>query len=88
VGVITMITLTTNYGEQLTGITYPDLVRQLWTTARAREPDKLTYMAEVSRRVNVLNKAAIRTERCRLFLRDLERAGLVRITLTDTSKGG
>lgn len=75
--------LITNQGETLTGLTYPDLVRQLWVTARVREPSKLTYMAEVSRRVSVMHAKSVRTERCRIFLRDLERAGLIQLLLSE-----
>lgn len=69
--------LLTYDGETLTGLTYADLTRQLWVTARNREPNKLAYMAEVSRRVSVMYAKSVRTERCRIFLRDLERAGLI-----------
>lgn len=79
--------LVTNEGETLFGLTYADLTRKLWQSARARPDSKLTYMSEVSQRVNTQFASEVRTERCRLFLSDLERSGLIRLTLDTESEG-
>lgn len=78
-----MIFVTTIDNAQFSGETARDVVQDMASRAWFRSDTKCAYMRDVAERLEMFNGQVIRSSGPRMFLDDLSKAGLIKITETN-----